>query len=85
MDKKQTDFILEEIRKIGVVLKNEQDKNKELTQQIKDLREQLAIQDVSQQRELFYNFITWYNAIPKMDKPKNGLITTGIIEKYIKL
>ena len=40
---------------------------------------------VSQQRELFYNFITWYNAKPKVKKPKDGLITTNIIEDYLKL
>lgn len=44
-----------------------------------------AIFDVSQQRELFYNFITWYNAKPFMEKPKDGLITTTIIEDYLKL
>ncbi len=45
----------------------------------------LGIGGVSQQRELFYNFITWYNAKPKVKKPKDGLITTNIIEDYLKL
>lgn len=40
---------------------------------------------VSQQREQFYNFITWYNAKPFIKKPKDGLITTTIIEEYLKL
>ena len=35
-------------------------------------------------RKLLYNFITWYNAKPKIQKPKSGLITIGIIEKYLK-
>ena len=38
-----------------------------------------------QQRELFYNFITWYNAKPKIEKSNDGLITTTIIEEYLKL
>ncbi len=45
----------------------------------------LYLADVSQQRELFYNFITWYNAKPRIEKPKDGLITTTIIEEYLKL
>ena len=42
------------------------------------------IPDISQQRELFYDFITWYNAKPEVKKPKDGLITTNIIEDYLK-
>lgn len=38
----------------------------------------------TQKRELFYNFITWYNARPKVKK-QEGLITTNIIEDYLKL
>ena len=41
----------------------------------------LNLFNVSQQRELFYNFITWYNSKPKVEKPKDGLITTNIIEE----
>jgi len=52
---------------------------------VEELNEQLRIGGVSQRSELFYNFITWYNAITKVNKPKNGLITTSIIDKYLKL
>ena len=52
---------------------------------LKGAFEKLDINVVSQQRELFYNFITWYNAKPKVKKPKDGLITTNIIEDYLKL
>ena len=38
---------------------------------------------VSQQRELFYNFITWYNAKPNKNKEK--MIYTDTIEEYLKL
>lgn len=38
---------------------------------------------VTQQRELFYNFITWYNAKPNKDK--NKMIFTSTIEEYLKL
>ena len=44
----------------------------------------LSLHNVSQQRELFYNFITWYNAKPKAEKPKDGIIRTNIIEEYLK-
>ena len=49
------------------------------------LEKQLWLYLVSQHRELFYNFITWYNAKAKVNKPKDGLITTNIIEEYLKL
>ena len=48
-------------------------------------REQLTLTDVSQQRELFYNFITWYNAKPKVEKNKDGLVTIGVIDEFLKL
>jgi len=47
--------------------------------------EQLNLTDVSQQRELFYNFITWYNAKPKLEKNKDGLVTIGVIDEFLKL
>lgn len=45
----------------------------------------LGIANVSKQRELFYNFITWYNAKPKVEKNKDGLVTTGVIDDFLKL
>jgi len=45
----------------------------------------LNIDDVSKRSELFYNFITWYNATPKINKQKNGMITKNIIDRYLKL
>ena len=52
---------------------------------IEDLNEQLLLHNVSQQRELFYNFITWYNAKPKVEKNKDGLVTIGVIDEFLKL
>lgn len=49
------------------------------------VNEALTLYDVSQKRELFYNFITWYNAKPFEKKPKGVLITTTIVEEYLKL
>ena len=46
-------------------------------------KEQLRLSIVSQQRELFYNFITWYNAKPNKNKEK--MIYTDTIEEYLKL
>jgi hypothetical protein len=46
---------------------------------------QCNLPDFVQQREQFYNFITWYNAKPFIKKPKDGLITITIIEEYLKL
>jgi len=45
----------------------------------------LPIDSVIKQRELIYNFITWYNSKPFVKKPKDGLITTTIVEEYLKL
>ena len=53
--------------------------NKEIISKLK----LLIITDVSQQRELFYNFITWYNA--KTNKSKDKMIYTDTIEEYLKL
>lgn len=53
--------------------------------EVKNENSGLNIPVVSQQRELFYNFITWYNAKPFIKKPESGLITTTIIEEYLKL
>lgn len=36
-------------------------------------------------RELFYNFITWYNSKARIDKHKDCLVTTNVIEEYLKL
>jgi hypothetical protein len=44
---------------------------------------QLTIPVFSQQRKLFYNFITWYNAKPNKNKDK--MIYTNTIEEYLKL
>ena len=49
----------------------------------KEKDKQLTLTDVSQQRELFYNFITWYNAKPNKNKDKMIYINT--IEDYLKL
>lgn len=46
-------------------------------------KEQLILSGVSQQRELFYNFITWYNAKPNKNKEK--MIYTDTIEEYLKI
>ena len=53
------------------------------TKVVEDLVNTLNIDSVSQQRELFYNFITWYNAKPNKNKEK--MIYTDTIEEYLKL
>ena len=50
---------------------------------LKDSVKNLALSGVSKQRELFYNFITWYNAKPNKNKEKMIYIDT--IEEYLKL
>lgn len=44
---------------------------------------QLTLTNVGQQRQLFYKFITWYNAKPNKNKEK--MIYTDIIEEYLKI
>ena len=53
--------------------------------EVQDLVKKLTLTNVSQQREMFYNFITWYNAKPKVEKNKDGLVTTGLIDEFLKL
>lgn len=43
-----------------------------------------AIFDVSQQRELLYSFITWHNSLPKIKRHYDGLVTTDMVEDFIK-
>ena len=50
-----------------------------------EMKQALTLTDVSNQRELFYNFITWYNAKPKVEKNKDGLVTIGVIDEFLKL
>lgn len=45
------------------------------------MEKKLTIED---KRKLLYNFITWYNARPKVDKHKDGFITVKDVEKYLK-
>ena len=46
---------------------------------------EVGIANVNNQRRLLYNFITWYNAKPKVEKSKEGLVTTGVIDEFLKL
>ncbi len=46
---------------------------------------EVGIANVNNQRRLLYNFITWYNAKPKVEKSKEGLVATGVIDEFLKL
>jgi hypothetical protein len=54
------------------------------TEVVDGLVEKLNIDNINKQRDLFYNFITWYNAKPKVERNKDGLITTNVIGEFLK-